>query len=899
MTEDLEQNYSKAKYHSPQESGKNLAVIFIDFANAYFDVDEPLFGGDGCNAALKNSKKFSIVIPPPNVTGSLHMGHALNNSIQDLLTRYHRMNNFETLWQPGTDHAGIATQALVEKKLEKEGIKKNDLGREEFIKKVWEWKSQYGDIIINQLKKLGCSCDWSRNAFTMDENLSQSVIKVFVELYRKKLIYKSKKLVNWDTVLKTAISDLEVDQREVNSKLYHIKYPINGTNEFITIATTRPETMLGDTAIAVNPKDKRYKKYKGKDVIIPLVERNIKIIFDDYADPEQGTGAVKITPAHDFNDYEVGKRNKLKIINIFTEEGKINENAPNKYFGLDRFDARKKILEDLSNLGLLVKEENIKNKVPYGDRSNSIIEPFLTEQWFADAKKLSIKAKKIVKNKKTNFFPENWSKTYFQWMNNIEPWCISRQLWWGHQIPAWYGPDKKIFVELNESDAKKSAKKYYKKDVKLIRDNDVLDTWFSSGLWPFATLGWPNKNEYLKKFYPTTVLVTGFDIIFFWVARMMMFGMEFLNKEPFKDIYVHALVRDEKGQKMSKSKGNVIDPLDLIQKYSADALRFTLLSMASPGTDVKLSEDRVKGYRNFLNKLWNANNFLIQNKCNLKNAKKLPKLKVNINKWIYFELLETSNLIKKNIEDYRFDEAAKNAYHFAWHKYCDWYLELSKTILFSDNLKAKNEVKEVSAFVFRQILIMLHPFIPFVTEKIWLTNKFDNKNKNFLMLSNWISGKSKKDSDHKQVQQIIDIISEIRSFKNELNVSPGSFIDISINSIKKNNQNFMINNEIIIKKLGRINNFFKKDQNKPAASLIISGDLFKIYFDENVDLNAIKENLLKRQNKYQEEMDKISQRLSNKGFVQRAPKDIVQQEKTNYSNLKNDIKKISLTIESL
>ena len=847
----------------------------------------------------KNKKKFSIVIPPPNVTGSLHMGHALNNSIQDLLTRYYRMNNYETLWQPGTDHAGIATQALVEKKLNSENIKKNDLGREKFIEKVWEWKNQYGDIIINQLKKLGCSCDWSRNAFTMDENLSKAVIKVFVDLHKKKLIYKAEKLVNWDTVLKTAISDLEVDQREVNSKIYYIRYPIDGSSEYITIATTRPETMLGDTAVAVNPKDKRYKKYVNKIVTIPIVGRKVKIIEDDYADPEQGTGALKITPAHDFNDYDVGKRNKLEIINIFTEDGKVNNNAISSYVGLDRFEARKKILNELKEKDYFVKEENIKNKVPYGDRSNSIIEPFLTEQWFADAKKLSIKAKKIVKNKKTNFFPENWSKTYFQWMNNIEPWCISRQLWWGHQIPAWYGPDKKIFVELNESDAKKSAKKYYKKDVKLVRDNDVLDTWFSSGLWPFATLGWPNKNEYLKKFYPTTVLVTGFDIIFFWVARMMMFGMEFLNKEPFKDIYVHALVRDEKGQKMSKSKGNVIDPLDLIQKYSADALRFTLLSMASPGTDVKLSEDRVKGYRNFLNKLWNANNFLIQNKCNLKNAKKLPKLKVNINKWIYFELLETSNLIKKNIEDYRFDEAAKNAYHFAWHKYCDWYLELSKTILFSDNLKAKNEVKEVSAFVFRQILIMLHPFIPFVTEKIWLTNKFDNKNKNFLMLSNWISGKSKKDSDHKQVQQIIDIISEIRSFKNELNVSPGSFIDVSINSIKKNNQNFMINNEIIIKKLGRINNFFKKDQNKPAASLIISGDLFKIYFDENVDLNAIKENLLKRQNKYQEEMDKISQRLSNKGFVQRAPKDIVQQEKTNYSNLKNDIKKISLTIESL
>ena len=848
----------------------------------------------------KNKKKFSIVIPPPNVTGSLHMGHALNNSIQDLLTRFYRMNNYETLWQPGTDHAGIATQALVEKKLEKEGINKIDIGRDKFIKKVWEWKDQYGDIIINQLKKLGCSCDWSRNAFTMDENLSKCVQKVFVDLYKKKIIYKAKKLVNWDTVLKTAISDLEVDQREVNSKIYYIKYQLEQSDDFIVIATTRPETMLGDTAVAVHPKDKKYKNKIGKNVILPIVGRKLKIIADDYADPEQGSGAVKITPAHDFNDYEVGQRNNLEIINILTEDGKINKNAPNEYIGLDRFEARKKILNELSNKNLLIKEENIKNKVPYGDRSNSIIEPYLTEQWFANAKKLSINAKKIVTSKRTNFFPKNWTKTYFQWMNNIEPWCISRQLWWGHQIPAWYGPDKKIFVANNYEDAKKNAKKFYKKEINLVRDQDVLDTWFSSGLWPFATLGWPKKNEYLKKFYPTSVLVTGFDIIFFWVARMMMFGMEFIKKEPFKDIYVHALVRDEKGQKMSKSKGNVIDPLELIEKYSADALRFTLLSMASPGTDVKLSEDRVKGYRNFLNKLWNANNFLIQNKCNLKNSKQLPKLKVNINKWIYSELLETSELIKKNIKDYRFDEAAKNAYHFTWHTYCDWYLELSKTILFSDDSKVKkDEVKEVSTFVFKNILIILHPFIPFITEKIWLTNKFDNKNKNFLMISNWISGKYKKDSDYKQVQKIIDIISKIRSFKNELNVSPGSFIDISINNIKKNNQSFVIKNETIIKKLGRINNFFKNDKNKPAASLIISGDLFKIYFDENVDLKVIKENLTKRQNKYQEEMDKITQRLNNKAFVQRAPKDIVQHEKTNYSNLKNDIKKISLIIESL
>ena len=848
---------------------------------------------------VKNKKKYSVVIPPPNVTGSLHMGHALNNSIQDLLIRYHRMNNFETLWQPGTDHAGIATQALVEKKLNSENIKKEDLGRDKFIEKVWDWKGQYGDIIINQLKKLGCSCDWSRNAFTMDENLSKAVIKVFVDLYKKKLIYKAEKLVNWDTVLKTAISDLEVDQREVNSKIYYIKYPIDGSNEFITIATTRPETMLGDTAIAVNPKDKRFKKYVNKFAIIPIVNRKIKIITDNYADPEQGTGALKITPAHDFNDYDVGKRNNLEIINIFTEGGKINNNAISSYVGLDRFEARKKILNELKEKDFFVKEENIKNKVPYGDRSNSVIEPFLTEQWFADAKKLAVKAKKIVKSKKTNFFPVNWSKTYFQWMNNIEPWCISRQLWWGHQIPAWYGPDNKIFVELNEKDALKAAKKFYKKDVKLKRDPDVLDTWFSSGLWPFATLGWPKKNDYLKKFYPTTVLVTGFDIIFFWVARMVMFGMELLNKEPFKDIYVHALVRDEKGQKMSKSKGNVIDPLDLIEKYSADALRFTLLSMASPGTDVKLSEDRVKGYRNFLNKLWNANNFLIQNKCNLKISKKPPKLKVNINKWIYSELLKTSNIVKKNIDDYRFDEAAKNAYHFAWHTYCDWYLELSKTILYSNNNKAKVEVKEVSSFIFSQILVMLHPFIPFVTEKIWLTNKFDKNGKNFLMLSNWISGKSKKDSDYDQVNKIIDIVSNLRSFKNELNVSPGSFVDISIHNIKKNNKSFVLNNDVIIKKLGRINNLFDKDQNKASASLIISGDMFKIYFDENVDLSTIKENLLNRQNKYKVEMDKISQRLNNKSFIQRAPKDIVQQEKNNYSNLKKDIEKISLTIESL
>ncbi len=866
------------------------------------DVEDKIYSYWEKNELFKprdNSKKFSIVIPPPNVTGSLHMGHALNNSIQDLLVRYHRMNNYETLWQPGTDHAGIATQALVEKKLITEKLDKNEIGREKFIEKVWEWKEQYGDIIINQLKKLGCSCDWSRNAFTMDENLSKSVIKVFVDLYNKDLIYKDKKLVNWDTVLKTAISDLEVDQREVNSKIYYIRYPIDGTDEFITIATTRPETMLGDTAIAVNPKDERFKSFVGKIVTIPIIERKIKIIEDDYADPEQGTGALKITPAHDFNDYDVGQRNNLEIINIFTEAGKINENAPKNYIGLDRFEARKRILKELKENDFFVKEENIKNKVPYGDRSNSIIEPFLTEQWFADAEKLSVKAKEVVNSKKTNFFPENWSKTYFQWMNNIEPWCISRQLWWGHQIPAWYGPDKKIFVANNQDEAKELATKHYGKDVELVRDPDVLDTWFSSGLWPFATLGWPDNKDYVEKFYPTSVLVTGFDIIFFWVARMIMFGTEFLNKEPFKDIYVHALVRDEKGQKMSKSKGNVIDPLDLIEKYSADALRFTLLSMASPGTDVKLSEDRVKGYRNFLNKLWNANNFLITNECDFTDIDKISNLTVNINKWIYAELIDAKSKIEKNLEDYRFDEAAKNAYQFAWHSYCDWYLELSKTILFSDNEKAKLEVKKVSSYIFKQILILLHPFIPFVTEEIWLKNKFDNSSKDFLMLANWPIGKINKDTSTEQVENIISIISEIRSFKNELNVGPGSFIDMSIKNINDNQKKFINDNEIILKKLGRINNIVNDDLDKPAATMVVSGDLFKVYFDKDVDLKLIKENLTTKQNRIQEEMNKISQRLENKSFVDRAPKEIVEQEKTNYSNLKNDIDKISITIKGI
>ncbi|MDB9752488.1 valine--tRNA ligase, partial [Pelagibacteraceae bacterium] len=693
----------------------------------------------------KNKNTFSIVIPPPNVTGRLHMGHALNNSLQDVLVRFNRMKGKETLWQAGTDHAGIATQAVVEKNLEKEGLNKIDLGRENFIKKVWNWKEKSGGIILDQLKKLGCSCDWSRTRFTMDKDLSNAVIKVFVDLYNNKLIYKDKKLVNWDTALQTAISDLEVVQKETQSNLYYIDYELEDVSKKITIATTRPETMMGDTAIAVNPKDKRYLNLEGKKVKIPIVNRYIKIITDHYADPEQGTGAVKITPAHDFNDYVVGKRNELEIINIFEKDGKINENGIKEFIGLDRFEARKLIISKLKENGQLVKIEQIKNKVPYGDRSNTIIEPLLTEQWFVDAKFLSKKSIEVVKKGKTSFYPENWKKIFFQWMDEIEPWCISRQIWWGHRIPAWYDKKGNIYVAEDKKKALSLAKKKNKnKPLALKQETDVLDTWFSSALWPFATMGWPSKTKELRKFYPTSVLVTGFDIIFFWVARMLMMGNYFQKSTPFKKVYVHALVRDEKGQKMSKSKGNVIDPLELINEYGADSLRFTLISMASPGRDVKLSKDRIVGNRNFITKIWSANNFLELNKCILQKKINLKKINLPINHWIFNEFIKTQIAVTSNIENFRFDEAARLVYKFVWHSYCDWYLEFLKPIFSSKNKVEINEAKNFSSFMLANILKMLHPFIPFFTESLWGKNKFKNFFNSDLVLSEWPEYKKQK-----------------------------------------------------------------------------------------------------------------------------------------------------------
>ena len=849
----------------------------------------------------KNKKYFSIVIPPPNVTGSLHMGHALNNSIQDLLIRHNRNKGLETLWQPGTDHAGIATQLVVEKQLMQKGVSRKDIGRDKFLKEVWKWKEKSGGIITDQLKKLGSSCDWSRDRFTMDDGLSKAVLKVFVNLYEKKLIYKDLKLTNWDTKLQTAISDLEVVQRETKGKLYYIKYKVVDSDQNIIIATTRPETMFGDTAIAVNPKDERYQNLIAKEAIIPISNRRIKIISDEYADPDQGSGAVKITPGHDFNDYLVGKRNNLDLINILNKDGTLNENVPKDYIHIDRIDARKKLIVELEQKNFLDKIEDINHTVPYGDRTNSVIEPLLTEQWFVNAKKLSHEAIRQVKKKNTNFFPDNWKKTYFQWMENIEPWCISRQLWWGHQIPAWYTEDGKIIVAENFKEAKKIAKKKFKKEVLLKQDPDVLDTWFSSALWPFATLGWPNNKSYeLKRFYKTKVLVTGFDIIFFWVARMMMMGLYFMKEVPFENVYVHALVRDEKGQKMSKSKGNVIDPLTIINEFGADALRFTLISMSSPGRDVKLSLDRVKGYRNFITKIWNTFSY-----CEINNIFKLKKIKLSniqnpANQWIITTLNLYKQRIKKNINDYRFDEAAKNIYSYIWNYFCDWYIEFSKPLLNSSNKKTIEETKNTLLHVQRENLSILHAFIPFVTEELWKLTDFRKLEKTDLINFNFKKDhKLKNSKGAKDIDYIISFITDLRSIKAKLNISPGNFVDLNIDELPKKNQKIIYNNELIIKKLGRIKNFSLEGVKSKIGKVILSNDKISISFGDDINLEQQILILNKKVEFLENQINSSENKLKNDNFIKKAPKNIISQEKDLLENNKNEYKNLSEIINSL
>ena len=826
-------------------------------------------------------KNFSICIPPPNVTGSLHMGHALNNTIQDILTRYHRMNGFNTLWQPGTDHAGIATQMVVERNLAEKNIYRKDLTREEFIEKIWEWKEYSGSTIINQLKRLGSSCDWSRERFTMDDGLSSAVRKVFVKLYTEGLIYKDQALVNWDTKFKTAISDLEVVPTDVSTQIYYIKYP-SSNSESITIATVRPETIFGDVAIAVNPNDSRYTSLKKETFTIPLTSRSIPLIFDEYSDPEMGSGAVKITPAHDFNDFEIGKRHNLELLNILNEDGSLNENCPKEFQGLDRFEARKKVVQLLKEKGFLEKIEDYKTTIPYGDRSNTVVEPFLTHQWFCNAEELAKQAMKVVKDGDTKFFPSNWEKTYFQWMENIRPWCISRQIWWGHQIPVWYGPDGKEFCAETEEEAKNLAVDFYKADkIILKRDQDVLDTWFSSALWPFSTLGWPNKEQTLDTFYPNSVLVTGFDIIFFWVARMMMMGNKFMSETPFKTVYVHALVRDEKGQKMSKSKGNVIDPLEIIDKYGADTLRFTLTSLNTPGRDVRLSEQRIAGYRNFVTKITNAYKF-----AEFKgiypftdNGKVNPNHIFNI--WIINEFQELYKKVQENYEKYYFHEVANQLYHFTWHTFCDWYIELSKNLL--DDNQFRDETKQTFHLVFNSLLQLLHPVIPFITEKLWGKN-----NKDILMSHQWDYIDQKTESEHvSKTKLFIDFIEEYRSIEKLFEIKKEDTVEI----FSKNQliQTILEDNKKTFEFLTRKK--LSSSHKDNSVTLPFKEFDFEISTSQ-IDKSKIKEKLQENKSSLEKEKNTIDKNLSNENFVSKAPKDLIDQNKERQSSINMELSKI-------
>ena len=853
----------------------------------------------GCFKPVKNSDSYCIMMPPPNVTGSFHMGHALTFTIQDILIRYNRMKGKEVLWQAGTDHAGIATQMVVERELQEKKIDRKDLGRQKFIEKVWEWKKVSGDKISNQLRRLGSSADWSRERFTMDEGLSTAVRKVFVDLYNDHIIYKDKRLVNWDPKLLTAVSDLEVDQREQEGILWHIKYPID-SDKFIVVATTRSETMLGDTAVAVHPKDERYQKYIGLHCSLPLTDRKIEIIGDEYADPEKGSGAVKITPAHDFNDFEIGKKNNLEFINIFDQQAKLNGNVPDRFQGIDRYEARDKILNELKSLGLLIKEENQIMVVPYGDRSGVVIEPWLTDQWFCDAKKLSIDPIKSVKNGKTKFVPKQWEKTFFNWMENIQPWCISRQLWWGHQIPAWYGPDKKIFVALSKEEATKQALSFYKKETKLTQEVDVLDTWFSSALWTFSTLDWPINSYELKRFYPGNVLVTGFDIIFFWVARMMMMGSYFMKETPFKEVYIHPLIRDEKGQKMSKSKGNIIDPLELLDKYGADTLRFTLTALLNPGRDVKLSESRIKGYKSFTNKIWNAANFLFLNDCKFDNNLNTSSIQHSLNQWIINELSLTFKLIQEYISKYLFHEIANVMYHFIWHTYCDWYIEFAK-IHFQNSSKETEETKKVAIWVFVQILKMAHPIMPFITERLW---SFINKDSSFLMNELFTKFQINNQFNASQIyfKKLIQVISTVRNFRSELNVPYKELIDINFSNNDKDFIKFLHSYENELKRLLKLNRISfeeKSDKIIGAAYLVVEKTTLTIPLKNIVDAKKEIEKLQIKKQKELSNFNKLEDKLKNSAFMNNASEEVIEKFKKQSIDIKSSIEKIDQIIDTI
>ena len=841
------------------------------------------------------AEPFSIVIPPPNVTGSLHIGHALNNTLQDVLIRFERMRGKAALWLPGTDHAGIATQMVVERQLAEAGNQsRREMGREAFVEKVWEWKAKSGGVIVNQLRRLGASCDWSRERFTLDKGLSAAVRKVFVTLYKQNLIYRDKRLVNWDPAFQTAISDLEVEQREVDGHYWHFAYPLEDGSGEIVVATTRPETMLGDTAVAVHAGDERYTALIGRTVRLPIVGRPVPIIADDYADPEKGSGAVKITPAHDFNDFMVGKRHNLPMINIFDDFARINDNAPPEYRGLDRFAARKKVIEAFEELGLLRGVEKTRHMVPHGDRSGVVVEPYLTDQWWVNAEVLAKPAIKAVEDGETVFVPKNWEKTYFEWMRNIQPWCVSRQLWWGHRIPAWFGPDGKIFVEETEDEAKRQAREHYGRDELLRQDEDVLDTWFSSALWPFSTLGWPEKTGDLRRFYPTHTLVTGFDIIFFWVARMMMQGIHFLDAPPFKRIFINALVRDAEGKKMSKSKGNVLDPLALIDDYGADALRFTLTAMSGQARDIKLSPQRIEGYRNFGTKLWNATRFCQMNGCARAAGFDPAAVKNPLNRWIVGETTRTAQAITAALNDCGFDQTADGLYRFVWRQYCDWYVELAKPLLGKPpnlesegeppaDLEAQAETQATAAWVLDVILKLLHPVMPFLTEELWAQTAdlgAARDHAGFLMVAKWpeLASSLIDPRADAEIGLIIEAISEGRSVRAELNVPNSARPPLLVIEASEAQAKVLKDASPLIQQLLRVAEIrFVDAAPEGAIPYVVDGATLALPVAGFIDLAAERARLGKEVATLASDIERTARKLDNADFIARAPEDVVEE----------------------
>ena len=873
-----------------------------------------------------SAQAYSIVIPPPNVTGVLHMGHALNNTLQDVLIRFERMRGKNVLWQPGTDHAGIATQMVVERQLAQAGnADRRSMGREAFVERVWEWKEESGGAIVGQLKRLGASCDWSVERFTMDEGLSKAVTKVFVDLYRKGLLYRDKRLVNWDPHFQTAISDLEVEQKEVDGHYWHLRYPLadgvtyehplkdedgnpagTETRNYIVVATSRPETMLGDTGVAVHPEDERYTGLVGKYVELPIVGRRVPIVADEYANPEKGSGAVKITPAHDFNDFEVGKRAGHTPLNILTATATIADKddadaagIPKELRGLDRFDARKKVVEAFEAAGLLERIENLKIEQPFGDRSGVVIEPWMTDQWYVDAVTLAKPARKAVEDGLTRFVPENWTKTYYNWMDNIQPWCVSRQLWWGHRIPAWFGyskdgPGLKIFVGASPEEVLEEATRYYAPDkvelgdiiaqskglYVLKQDEDVLDTWFSSALWPFSTQGWPDETDALKTFYPTATLVTAFDIIFFWVARMMMMGMEFTGQVPFKDVYIHALVLDEKGQKMSKSKGNVMDPLDLINEYGADALRFAMSRLAGQGRNIRLSKQVVEGNRNFSTKLWNAVRFAEMNECGAPGPIDPSTIERPVNRWILSELGACVADVTRGLEEYRFNDAAGALYRFIWNTLCDWYLELIKPLLAGMDDGAKSETRMVCGYAIDEALKLLHPFMPFITEELWERRAPGRANdQGFLMLQQWPKAAGwRDDAATAEIGWLIDLISEIRSLRNDLGVPAGAKVPLAIVNASNTDLMRVGSHEEILRRMARVEELtLPNEMPAGAVSAVVGSTVAAMSIADLIDVAEARKRLDKEIATLDKDITSTEKKLANADFVAKAPEEIVEE----------------------